>query len=130
MLFVDTDALIRAIGRDAELLRRLDELALSDELATTSINVAEVLRGATHAPRALAAATAVMGAFTQVPFGPRAARRFGLLMSALDRAGRPMPVDDGLVAAVVLEEGGRLLTGNVKHFERVPGLELLPLRAP
>lgn len=130
MLFLDTDVLVQAIDRDGALLQRLDDLSLQDELAVTSINVAEVLRGAMRSPRELAVATAVLESFTHVPFGPRAARRFGALMSMLDRAGRPMPVQDGLIAAVVLEDGGRLLSGNARHFERVPGLELLPLRGP
>jgi len=36
---------------------------------------------------------------------------------------------DSLIAGIVLANGGTLLTGNRKHFERVPGLKLSATRA-
>jgi tRNA(fMet)-specific endonuclease VapC len=129
MLFVDTDVLIAALDRDARALEVLESAeADGEDLATTSINVGEVLRGAYRNPTTVGLVVQGLGAMTQVPFGPRAARRFGRLMSALDMLGRPMPEMDGLIAAIVLEEGGRLLTGNTRHFANVPGLPLVPYR--
>jgi predicted nucleic acid-binding protein len=95
-------------------------------LATTSINVAEFLRGIPPGPEQ-GAAHRFLGAFAEAPFGPRAAHRYGLFMQSLDRMGTRIEETDGLIAAVVLEEGGRLLTRNTRHFRRVPGLELVPL---
>jgi predicted nucleic acid-binding protein len=36
---------------------------------------------------------------------------------------------DSLIAGIVLTDAGSLLTRNVDHFRRVPGLVLAPLRA-
>lgn len=129
MLFADTDVLIAMIRMDPEVTDRLERAAaMGEELGTTSVNVGEVLRGAHRAPSSLAYVNETLEGFTEVPVGPRAARRFGQLMSTLDSIGRRMPEMDGLIAAVVLEEGGRLLTGNTRHFAHVPGLEVLSLR--
>lgn len=129
MIFVDTDVLIAHQGGDAAATAALERLAASgDALATTSINVAELFHGAERASQreaALRNTSLLLDALAQVPFGPLAARRFGTLMAALHKAGRPVPVADGLIAAVVLENGGRIVTRKPRHFVRIHGLEVL-----
>ena len=87
--------------------------------------IAEALRGEAQPARRLATARRKFQGLVEVPFGPAAARRFARFMHELDRAGRPIPVVDGMIAAATLEAGARLATGNVRHFGRVPGLEVL-----
>lgn len=99
--------------------------AAGEELGTTSPSVAEVLRGAHRDQATLAATARVLAGLVEVPFGPRAARRFGRLMHTLDKAGSPIPTLDGMVAAIALEEGARLATQDRMHFDRVAGLELV-----
>jgi predicted nucleic acid-binding protein len=43
----------------------------------------------------------------------------------LQKAGVPIGMADSLIAGIVLEHGGRLLTRNQRHFERVEGLPLV-----
>ena len=50
--------------------------------------------------------------------------RFGLLKAELEAAGTPLADADLLIAATALEHGMTLVTGNTKHFARIPGLEL------
>lgn len=125
MILVDTDVLIGLALREEHVLDLLQEMTGSDQVATTSISLAEFLRGI--APSQLAGAHARIDGLQEVPFGPRAARRFGTLMHDLDRKGARLDVADGMIAAIALEQGARLLTGNTKHFRRVPGLELVAL---
>lgn len=49
------------------------------------------------------------------------ARRYGLLVAALRRAGTPIPTNDVWIAACALDAGARLLTSD-EHFTRVAGL--------
>lgn len=42
----------------------------------------------------------------------------------LERIGAPIGMADSLIAAIVLERGGVLITRNRSHFERVPDLRL------
>lgn len=126
MILLDTDLLIDLVakrGPTVDLLERFWEEG--ETLGTTSLNVAELLRGAHRDHATLASTIEVVAGLAEVPFGPRASKRFGRLMDQLDRAGAPLPVVDGMIAAVALEEGARLATRNVRHFERVAGLELV-----
>ncbi len=127
MRFLDTNVLIELARADAatvEFVQGLDWA--SEEAATTSINVAEFLRGIRNSGDR-AVAKGLLEGLHQVPFGPRAARQYGEMMQALDRGGRRIPTADGLVAAIVLSEGGELVTRDVADFERIPNLRLVPV---
>lgn len=124
MIVLDSDILILLFRKDRKTLEQLVRLdAPPGTLATTSLNVAEVLRG--REPGVAAAmAEAILQGIPELPFGPRAARRYGQLMHALDRAGRAVPAVDGMIAAICLEEGASIFSRNRRDFERVPGLDL------
>lgn len=66
-----------------------------------------------------------LGTLAVLPLETTAARRAGTLLATLDRAGRPMPELDALIAAVTLENGGRIVSRNKRHFARVQGLEVI-----
>ncbi len=51
-------------------------------------------------------------------------RRFGALKAALQKGGTPLADADVLIAAATLEKADRLVTGNARHFDRIPGLAL------
>lgn len=122
---LDTDVLIDFLHKREPTTGFLAQLrAQGEALATTSVNAGELWRGA-RTPQARAAVGRLLTALHDVPYGPRAARRFGVVMEALDRAGSPMGNVDGMIAAAALEAGGRLVTRNAKDFQRVPGLEVL-----
>jgi len=58
------------------------------------------------------------------PFTEAAALAYGDIMSAALRQGRPMTAPDGMIAAIVRLNGGRLATRNLPDFETT-GLELI-----
>lgn len=126
MIILDTDVLIDVIDRREPCFGFVAGLQAGGEIiGTTSVNVAEVLRGAPPATQATQAVARVLAALQEVPFGPSASRRFGTIMHAADRAGTTIPVVDGLIAATALEAGGRLVTRNLRDFGRIPGLQVL-----
>jgi predicted nucleic acid-binding protein len=57
-----------------------------------------------------------------LPFDVAAARRYGELRAELERRGIPIGDTDLRIAAIALVRGLTVITGNVRHFQRVPGL--------
>lgn len=59
-----------------------------------------------------------------MPFDRRVAFEYGRLRAELERKGQPLAEPDLMIAAIGLARNLVLVTGNVKHFERVEGLKL------
>jgi tRNA(fMet)-specific endonuclease VapC len=51
-------------------------------------------------------------------------KRFGTIKAQLQKKGEPIADADILIASATLEKAEKLITGNTKHFERIPGLSL------
>ncbi|MGH7572526.1 MAG: PIN domain-containing protein [Gemmatimonadota bacterium] len=66
----------------------------------------------------------VLAAVTVIPYDAAAARVYGRLSAELRDAGAPLAVSDLQIAATALHHDLELVTGNIRHFERVPGLRL------
>lgn len=66
----------------------------------------------------------VQPAVTILPYDVAAARIFGRLRAELERAGTRLADADLQIAATALYHGLELVTGNVRHFARIPGLTL------
>jgi tRNA(fMet)-specific endonuclease VapC len=71
----------------------------------------------------------VLPAVTVLSYDVAAARVYGQVRAQLESAGRPLADADLQIAATTLIHDLELVTGNVKHFKRVPGLRLSPVLA-
>ena len=59
-----------------------------------------------------------------VPFDAPAAEIYASLRARLEREGRRLADLDLMIAAICLARGLTLVTGNVRHFSRVPDLRV------
>jgi predicted nucleic acid-binding protein len=66
----------------------------------------------------------VLPALTVLSYDVAAARVYGQVRARLESAGRPLADADLQIAATALLHDLELVTGNVKHFRRVPGLRI------
>ena len=57
-----------------------------------------------------------------LPFDTAAARIYAQLRADLERRGTPLADADLRIAAIALAHGFTVVTGNIRHFGRVPGL--------
>lgn len=125
---LDTDIL-------SNLLKRSSSIALIAKLAmvparqqyTSSITLGELVYGATRAGARSAMLLAqieqrLLPELPILPFDDLAARRYGLLRADLERQGMPLAEADLRIAAIALTHSLTLVTGNVRHFGRVPEL--------
>lgn len=128
MYCFDTDTLSAVIRRDPplHLIRRLAQVPPSEQ-ATTTINLGELLYGA--AKRGSEQLTrrvreVVSSAASILPFDEAAAEVYGPLRAQLEREGRPLQEPDLRIASIAVSRGLTVVTGNARHFARVPGLEV------
>jgi len=68
--------------------------------------------------------TLLESAVTVLPFDARAAVVYGSVRADLERAGLPLEDADLRIAAITLARDLTLVTGNGRHFDRVPGLRI------
>ena len=128
MYCFDTDVL-SALLRPAPPLGLVRRLARTDasEQCTTAITLGELLYGAARiGSKQLAERIAeiVPAAHAVLPFDEAAARSFADLKASLERAGAPLAEPDLRIAAIALARDLTLVTGNVRHFTRVPDLRV------
>jgi len=126
MYCFDTDTLSAVIRRDPPLglIRRLAQLPAAVQF-TTTITLGELLYGATRkgSPKLTARVRDVVAiASTVLPFDDRAAETYGPLRAQLESAGRRLDEPDLRIASIALSRSLTVVTGNVRHFARVPGL--------
>lgn len=107
-----------------QLIRRLAAIPPSDQF-TTAITLGELLYGAFRRDSARLQRQVremIHGALTVLPFDEAAAETYGSLRAKLEAAGRPLAEPDTRIASIALSRDLTLITGNVRHFQRVPGL--------
>jgi tRNA(fMet)-specific endonuclease VapC len=124
MTLADTDVLIDFLaGREPAAERVARELE-SGNLWTTVITRFEMLSGARSA-RETKIIGELLDSMKIVPLDVSAADRAADIRRALERKGVGIGMADSLIAGIVLHVGGTLLTRNLRHFQRVEGLDLV-----
>ena len=121
---LDTNMVIYVIKRrPVEVLGLFNENA--GRMAISAITLAELIHGAEKSTR-VAQNLAVVDDFASrlevLPYTSRASQHYGAIRAILERAGRPIGVNDLHIAAHARSEGLTLVTNNLAEFERVPGL--------
>lgn len=108
------------------LVRRLARTPAADQ-ATTTITYGELLYGAAKRGSAeleRRVRETLLGALAIVPFDEAAAEIYGGVRAELERAGRRLDEPDLRIASIALSRGLTVVTANVRHFARVPGLRV------
>jgi len=122
----DTDVLSAVLRRDPpmHLIRRLARTPAAEQ-ATTTITMGELLYGAAKkgSPKLVDRVRDLLaGAVTILPFDQPSAEAYGSLRAELEASGRPLAEPDLRIAAIATAYDLTLVTGNVRHFRRVPNL--------
>jgi tRNA(fMet)-specific endonuclease VapC len=123
---VDSDWLVDAMVGVQSALTALQRHAI-DGLAVSIISVGELFEGAfasTHPQRDLANLRSFLAPFPVIPLSEPIMELFAQHRHRLRRRGALIPDLDLLIAATALDQGLTLMTRNVRHFSRIPMLQL------
>jgi tRNA(fMet)-specific endonuclease VapC len=126
MYVFDTDVLSLLMkGRMPDrACRRLAEVP-AERAATTAITIGELHYGAHRSvatQRWLAAIAVVLRRLRRLSFDAEAGRLYGELRARLEALGMRLDDADLRIASICVAHDCTLVTGNSRHFERVPGL--------
>ena len=127
MFIFDTDIYTNVIRKipSETLLDRLKKVPRRDQF-TTTITIGEVYYGlmkASNRTRLLKLFEDVLlPRATILPFDFSAAKKYGEIRNFLEKQGTPLAHADLQIASITLFMNMTLITGNLKHFQRVPQL--------
>jgi len=125
LIVVDSDVLIDALRGRQPAVRRVTDGLHAGVLSTTTVTVFELLSGVrTEADSA--AVERLLAALTILPFDDAASREAAGVRRGLASQGRSIGMADYMIAGICVARSAALLTRNRAHFERVPGLALVP----
>jgi tRNA(fMet)-specific endonuclease VapC len=127
MFIFDTDIYTNVIRKvpSETLINRLKKVPRRDQF-TTTITIGEVYYGIMK----VSDKTKLLKLFEDVllpratilSFDFSAAKKYGEIRSLLEKQGTPLAHADLQIASIALSMNMTLITGNLKHFQRVPGL--------
>ena len=126
MHVLDTDIISLSMRRALPEAARQRLLALPrEDVCLTAVTLGELYFGALRTASAsewLDAVSALRRTMACLDFDATAARHYGELRAHLESRGRRLDDPDLRIAAICRSGNHVLVSGNAKHFERVPGL--------
>ena len=128
MYLLDTDILSNLVKRtpSTTLIAKLASVPPEQQF-TSSITLGELFYGA-HRLRDQTSLllerldSTLVPNLPVLPFDANAARRYGEVRAELERRGTPIGDADLRIGAIALARSLTVVTGNVRHFQRIPEL--------
>lgn len=124
MIIADSDILIDALRGKGSVVTIVKQAIERNALGTTAISVFELKAGG-RSQAELSKVEKLLAAISILDVDAEAAALAAEVFRTLESRGTRIGMADCLIAGTCLARGAALLTGNRRHFERVPGLELV-----
>ena len=126
MVCLDTSVLVALIRKDQAAIDGLTaEAERGGTVSTTVVNLCELYSGAygsKNPQKELAKVQDLVSNLGLLELDAGAAKRYGELVNDATLKRAPIGDFDLIIASIALEQEEKLVTRNVKHFSRVPGL--------
>jgi predicted nucleic acid-binding protein len=124
---LDSNFIIDFLNGEAPALEKIGLLkSMNAKLCTTVFNYHEVMRGFMEEPymEKKGIAEILFSTLTIINYLPADAKAALGIEKKLKSKGRVIGDFDTMIAAICLNSNATLITRNIKHFQRVPGLKI------
>ncbi len=121
---LDTDICIYWLKGEEKIRKRVEQVG-ADSLRMTIITLAELKYGAYYSKNTSENLENIVKFLRKVKvlsLDYEGAERFGNIKAELRRSGQIIQDFDILIASITLSRSGVLVTNNIEHFKRIPGL--------
>ena len=125
MILLDTDVCIELLKGNKRILQRREQY--DDPIGVCFMTIAELYYGAEKSKdpgKNMETIEKLLLSVEIVQTDMAILKRFGIIKAQLQKKGEPIADADILIASATMEKAVKLITGNTKHFERIPGLSL------
>lgn len=123
MKLLDTDTSVAILRGSAAVLER--RAATAEDVATTWITAGELYYGAAKSSspeRNRSLVTSFLATLPVLGLDQTAAQVFGEAKALLERRGLRLADADLLIAAIAIVHRATVVSGNRRHYERIPGV--------
>jgi tRNA(fMet)-specific endonuclease VapC len=136
-VFIELERAMRALPTERamkEVAQRLEvQLGESEDVGIAAITASELLHGVhratnEHRGRRETFVESLLAAFPVIAFDLLVARVHARLWAGLASSGGEVGAHDRLVAATALSAGWQVGTANIRHFNRIPGLDVTSIQ--
>jgi len=127
MYLFDTDTISNVLKKrpSPRLIKKLKKLHPKEQFIST-ITLSEIVYGAykSHRPdfHIQNLKSVLLPAINIVGFDSKSAYVCGKVRASLEKKGLPVPWADLQIASITIANEFTLIAGNLKHFNRIPGL--------
>ena len=128
MFLLDTNIISELTKKQPSphLLKRMEDVH-DASLYTASVCTMELRYGALSVPNSEALwakiQKRILSRIQILPFGFQEAMKAAELLAALYASGRPIGIEDTMIASTALSSGLIVVTASTEHFSRIPGLQ-------
>ncbi len=125
MILLDTDVCIELLRGNRTVIEKRKDC--NDDIAVCFMTIAELFYGAEKSKNRkhnMILVEKFILSLAIIQTDVRLLKKFGELKSTLEKTGTTVPDADVMIAATALTKCRRLITGNIRHFERFEGLTL------
>ncbi len=126
LVCLDTSFLVSLIRRDQSALDELKKIeSEGQKITTTPISACELFEGAYKSKKVgkeVGKVTEILRRVKLLDFSLEVCERYGKLIRELKSVGRPIGDLGTLITSLALTSNEPILTANVEHFSKVPGL--------
>lgn len=131
MILLDSDVLIEILEKNSKKGQHiLNELRkFNEEFGTTALNLEEILFGVFKRTNTKTLPSShPLNLFPTFPFTDEDAKISAKLEVEMELAGKKKPRGDMLIAAIAIRMNAKFLSLNLKHFQDVPGINLITIK--